>query len=156
MPDEAPNEQAEAKADSGERAGDFERYALIAALTLVVLCLLVWDRRQDGAAPSSPGPRPDRALRVEIGGTPTAASKPPSPHVSIDPPPRPAPTPAPTPAPAPAPEQRTYVVKGGDTLEAIARRELGSPARVKDIVDLNGIADPAALKVGQVLKLPAK
>jgi len=152
MADEAPNEQGQVRADSGERAGDFERYALIAALTLVVLCLLVWDRRQDGAAPSAPGPRPDRVLRVEIGGgTPSAPVAPP--RVAVDPSPQPPPRPGPAPPPPPP---RTYVVKGGDTLEGIARRELGSPTRVKDIVDLNAIEDPAMVKIGQVLKLPAK
>jgi nucleoid-associated protein YgaU len=137
-------------------AGDFERYALIAALTLVVLCLLVWDRWHGDPA-SGPAPRPDRTLRVRIGGDPVApaggsgeahransdlgtAAKPPAP---------------PPPAPAPPPE-RTYTVKDGDTLGAIASRELGSAARAKDIAALNGIDDPALIKKGSVLKLPAK
>lgn len=61
-------------------------------------------------------------------------------------------TPAPG-APPPA-SSRTYTVKAGDTLSAIAARELGSAARWKEIADLNGIKDPRQLKVGQLLRLP--
>ena len=104
MADEAPDEQAVAPGDPGERAGDFERYALIAALTLVVLCLLVWDNWHGASRPSAPGPRSDRALRVEIGGGAPAApgtAAPPArpPRVAVDPAPPPAP-------PAPAPPSR--------------------------------------------------
>lgn len=52
--------------------------------------------------------------------------------------------------------KRTYTVKAGDTLSAIAARELGDSSRWTDIADLNGIRDPRKLRVGQVLKLPAK
>jgi nucleoid-associated protein YgaU len=90
-------------------------------------------------------------LRVEIGGGPSSAPVAP-PRVAADP----SPQPPPRPAPEPAPPQRTYVVKGGDTLEGIARRELGSPTRVKEIVELNAIEDAGMVKIGQVLKLPAK
>jgi hypothetical protein len=69
--------------------------------------------------------------------------------------PRPA---APAPAPAPkstaAPVQHdTYVVQQGDTLSGIAQRELGSARLADELARLNGISDPAALRVGQVLKL---
>jgi nucleoid-associated protein YgaU len=138
------------------RPGDFERYALIAAMTLVVLCLLLWDRWQ--RAPSAnPVPSTDRTLRVEIGGDVrpgehrAAPAVPPqdgraSPRVTNDPP---------APAPPP-PAPRTYAVKDGDTLYEIAKRELGASSRAKEIADLNGIADASKLKLGQVLKLPAK
>lgn len=46
----------------------------------------------------------------------------------------------------------TYTVVPGDTLGAIARRH---GAKVGDIALLNNITDPAKLRVGQVLKLPA-
>lgn len=139
---------------SSERAGDFERYALIAALTLVVLCLLIWDNWQGGARPA-PAPRTDRTLRVQMGGdAPRPGTTPPrgdAPRVTVDTPPPPAP-----PAPPPAPSLRTYTVKSGDTLGDIAKRELGSSARAGDIAELNGISDPAKIKQGQVLRLPAK
>lgn len=48
----------------------------------------------------------------------------------------------------------SYTVKSGDTLSAIAARELGDPNRWQEIADLNGIQDPRALRVGQVLQLP--
>ncbi len=46
----------------------------------------------------------------------------------------------------------TYTVVPGDTLGAIARRH---GVKVGDIALLNNITDPAKLRVGQVLKLPA-
>jgi LysM repeat protein len=42
----------------------------------------------------------------------------------------------------------------GDTLKAIARRELGDGERWKEIVDLNPGLSPSKLAVGQVLLLP--
>jgi nucleoid-associated protein YgaU len=158
MADDAPDETARPDAvppqsapQSGERAGDFERYALIAALTLVVLCLLVWDRWHDRGAAARTAPPPDRTLRVEIGGD--AAAKPAAPPAKQDAP-RVA-SDVPPSAPPPAAE-RTYTVKSGDTLTDIARRELGAASRAQELADLNGVEDPTKLRVGQVLKLPAK
>lgn len=55
-------------------------------------------------------------------------------------------TPAPAPAPAP---QRTYTVKRGDTLSAIAKR-LGTT--VAQLVATNGISNPDRIFPGQVLR----
>jgi LysM repeat protein len=49
---------------------------------------------------------------------------------------------------------RSYKVQKGDTLSAIARRELGSASRAKDIQSMNPGLDPAKLKVGQTIQLP--
>lgn len=52
-----------------------------------------------------------------------------------------------------------YVVKKGDNLHDIALKRLGSAALANDIYELNKSAignDSAKLKIGQVLKLPAK
>lgn len=49
---------------------------------------------------------------------------------------------------------KTYTVKRGDTLSAIAARKLGKASRWREIAKLNGIRDPRRLKVGKVLKLP--
>jgi nucleoid-associated protein YgaU len=137
-------------------AGDFERYALIAALTLVVLCLLIWDRWH-GDPSTGAAPRPDRTLRVRIGGDAAPAtgagaadearraSNDPAKHVLPAPPP-----------PPPPPAVRTYTVKDGDTLGAIASRELGSASRAAEIAALNGIQDAALIRKGAVLKLPPK
>jgi LysM repeat protein len=46
----------------------------------------------------------------------------------------------------------TYTVQPGDTLGAIAQRH---GVRVGDLATLNTITDPAKLRVGQVLRLPA-
>ena len=64
----------------------------------------------------------------------------------------PAAAPAPKAAAAPAPHD-SYVVQQGDTLSGIAQRELGSARLADELARLNGISDPSALRVGQVLKL---
>lgn len=68
--------------------------------------------------------------------------------------------PAPTPktvveaAPVP-PAGREYTIKSGDTLEGIARAELGDGQRWKQIVDMNPGLDPKSLKIGRKIMLPA-
>lgn len=42
----------------------------------------------------------------------------------------------------------------GDDLMSVAARELGDARRWREIADLNGIRDPRAVTVGQVLRLP--
>ena len=49
---------------------------------------------------------------------------------------------------------KEYVVKKGDTLGKIAKKELGDTGRWKEIQTLNNIAKPEAIKVGMKLKLP--
>lgn len=56
----------------------------------------------------------------------------------------------------------TYTVKPGDTLWAIVQRQLGSTASANDIQTMvntvakgNGITNPKALQVGQIIKLPS-
>lgn len=48
----------------------------------------------------------------------------------------------------------TCKVQKGDTLKAIARRELGSSERWKEIAELNPGVSPSKLSIGQVLRLP--
>jgi len=94
--------------------------------------------------PSSPPPT--------IRPTPSPTAQPTS---TATPGPSPSPTAAPsptgTPGPTPQPTYRTYRVKSGDTLSAIASR-FGTTVRV--ISNLNGIDDPSRLQVGQVLLIP--
>lgn len=52
------------------------------------------------------------------------------------------------------PATTTYVVKKGDMLRTICREYYGSVERVKEICQLNGIADPDDIKVGQIILLP--
>jgi nucleoid-associated protein YgaU len=61
--------------------------------------------------------------------------------------------PAPGTAAAQAPA-RTYTIRSGDTLEEIARRELGDGQRWRAIVDANPGLDPKALKIGRSIVLP--
>ncbi len=60
------------------------------------------------------------------------------------------------PAPAAAPAAKTYTVKSGDTLSAIAKAHLGSAGAYMRIFELNKdqLTDPDKIKPGQVLRLP--
>jgi nucleoid-associated protein YgaU len=60
------------------------------------------------------------------------------------------------PAAAPAPAAKTYTVKSGDTLSAIAKAHLGSAGAYMKIFELNKdqLSDPDTIKPGQVLRLP--
>ena len=57
--------------------------------------------------------------------------------------------------PPAAPAGRQYTIRSGDTLEAIARRELGDGQRWRAIVELNPGLDPKNLKVGRSIALPS-
>jgi LysM repeat protein len=56
-----------------------------------------------------------------------------------------------TPRPSATPVIRTYTVKAGDTLIAIAAK-FGT--KLQAIKRLNGISDPSTLRIGQILKIP--
>jgi len=59
-------------------------------------------------------------------------------------------------AAAPAPSPKTYTVKAGDTLSAIAKEHLGSAGAYMKIFESNKdqLTDPDKIKPGQVLRLP--
>lgn len=59
---------------------------------------------------------------------------------------------APKPAPPPA---KTYTVVSGDTLWAIAEKFYGAGEQYAKIAKANGLSNPDAIDVGQVLKIPA-
>jgi nucleoid-associated protein YgaU len=61
------------------------------------------------------------------------------------------------PEPAAAPAARTYTVKSGDTLSAIAKQHLGDANAYTKIFEANRdqLSDPDKIKPGQVLKIPA-
>ncbi|MCR9248031.1 MAG: LysM peptidoglycan-binding domain-containing protein [bacterium] len=50
----------------------------------------------------------------------------------------------------------TYTIKKGDTLIGIAKRELGSERRLREIQSLNPGVDPASLRIGASLRMPKK
>ena len=64
-------------------------------------------------------------------------------------------SPAATAAAAPA-AAKTYTVKAGDTLSAIAKEHLGSAGSYMKIFELNKdqLSDPDKIKPGQILRLP--
>ena len=172
-----PHEEEAAPAESRE----FERYVLLAALTLLVLCLLWMDRSADSDRTAQADT--DRVLRVEIGDrtgalatrTPVAGRTSDERRVTelesrrVPPPldrtadrPRPDPiVPGPVdPEPGPSPPakrpERLYKVRPDDTLSGIASRELGRAGRAMEIARLNGISDPRRLRAGVTIKLPQK
>lgn len=51
------------------------------------------------------------------------------------------------------PKPRTYTVKKGDTLWAIAKRELNDGSKYNEIAKLNSILDLNKINVGQILRL---
>jgi LysM repeat protein len=59
-------------------------------------------------------------------------------------------------APPAAAAARTYTVKAGDTLSAIAKEHLGSANAYMKIFEVNRdqLTDPDKIKPGQVLKIP--
>ena len=58
------------------------------------------------------------------------------------------------PVPAPAAATRDYTIRSGDSLERIARRELGDASAVDRIASLNGLSKPYTIYAGRSLKLP--
>jgi len=86
------------------------------------------------------------------------------PGIYIEPPPNPLQPSAPTPSPSQAPPAaapttaagQSYTVAPGDSLSRIARRMLGSENRWREIFDANRdtIANPNAISVGQVIRIP--
>jgi nucleoid-associated protein YgaU len=60
------------------------------------------------------------------------------------------------PPPGAAPAPKTYTVKSGDTLSAIAKQHLGNANAYMKIFEANKdqLTDPDKIKPGQVLKIP--
>ena len=48
---------------------------------------------------------------------------------------------------------KTYTVKAGDTLWAIAKKELGNGDKADDLAKLNNLSNPNLIRAGQVIKL---
>jgi nucleoid-associated protein YgaU len=147
----------------GRASGDFERYGLLAALTLVILCLLLADRLRS-SRPAVTAPAADRMVRVQIGGYDSRPAPAAPPRAAAAAPQRAAGAPAvpvassrTAPAPVPVPAvQRTCVVGSGETLGDIAKRELGSARRAREIAELNGLASVDQVRAGQTLRLPPR
>jgi LysM repeat protein len=107
--------------------------------------------------PGAPGPTPGGSGGAALGTStpPSAASSSPgsrapsqTPALSASPIPSASPGPSASPTTA---SGRTYTVRPGDTLGAIAAK-FGTTTRV--LVQLNAIANPSLIHAGEVLKLP--
>jgi nucleoid-associated protein YgaU len=57
--------------------------------------------------------------------------------------------------PPPTATGRTYTIRSGDTLSTIAEDEYGSQQHWFEIAQANPTVDPAKLRIGQVIRLPA-
>lgn len=102
---------------------------LIALYTLFALAVFV-----ACTAPEPPSPDiPDEPTATPVLGTP--------------------PSPTPIPVPVSTTIIETYTVRYGDTLGAIAAR---SDLSIEDLMRLNGLTNPNALQIGQVLKIPVQ
>ncbi|WP_073916957.1 LysM peptidoglycan-binding domain-containing protein [Streptomyces sp. CB00455] len=96
-----------------------------------------------GPAPTAPKPAATAPHRVTHTPTPASAA-----HKAV---------PA-APKPAPTAKKRTYTVRSGDSLSAIARRELGNEARWRELYAMNkGIVgdNPDLILPGMILTLPS-
>lgn len=127
---------------------------ILIALLVIAFGAIVLARVASGDAASAVGsPTPAATTLPAGGGSQAPAAS--APAVTASPATSGAPSSGPTgntasPAPDPSATQ-TYKVKGGDTLVGIAAK-FGTTPRA--IAELNGIANPASLKAGQVLKIP--
>lgn len=97
----------------------------------------------------------EKTIANDFTKTATQNTGTPDPRTTITQPTTPAPTPS-TPAPATTPGVgfKTITVKAGDTLSAIAQRELGAASKYGEIASYNNIADPNKISVGSVIKIP--
>ncbi len=133
-----------------------ERWALVGVAAVVMLAITVVlsarPEQDDALAPTD-----GSTGKVRIGGEAAADPGPrvPSPTPRDDPAWTPEDEPPVQPPPQPA-ATREYVVQKDDTLGAIAQRELGSVKRVHEIVRLNDLSNPNAIRAGQAILLPAR
>ena len=108
--------------------------------------------------PVALAPAIDPPSAVTPAPTPSSGSTPSTPVADADE--TPAPTPTSRPASTPPQRATEYTVQPGDSLILIAEQliEPGGDvdAFVLEIVDLNGITDPALIEIGEVLQIPAQ
>lgn len=139
------------RATVGALIADRRTWPAIPAVLLATLLLALGLSGSSAQAPITAVASPTPTPRLTLRPTPSIA---PSPVESVAPPTEP-PTfsPVPTVAPTPKPTATyiTYRVKSGDTLSGIAGHY---KTTVLAIEQLNGITDPRALHVGQILKIP--
>ena len=121
---------------------------LVAALITLGLSGFRADLPATPVATASPAPASAPAVSTVPSTEPPATE---APSLAPTAPPPSAPTAAPTTAPTPGETFRTYRIKSGDTLSAIAAR---FDTTVSAIVNLNKLKNPNSLEVGRVIKIP--
>jgi nucleoid-associated protein YgaU len=128
---------------------------LVVALLLAVAGGVTWDRvyRLEARASAEAVPA-DRLLVLVEGGGAAPREQPPVPRPPVRPRAVPKRAPADGGSPAASAQGGAWRVARGDSLYTIASRALGNSTRWREIAELNGIAPPYRLDVGQELRLP--
>jgi LysM repeat protein len=114
----------------------------LGALMVVAFVAVVVARTSSPGPASTVPPASDPAASVLVSPSPTPR---PTPSASA--------SPSPTPEPTPIASQATYKVKKGDTLQKIASHY---GVKVALLMEVNGITDAKAIRVGQALIIPVK
>lgn len=122
-------------------------FGFLAALAVVWIVIYWW--WEPSAPPITYADAPSEQVQSPLGGAPAPEPAPPEPAPPID---RPVPVPAQV-AVIP-PRFREYTIKDGDTLESVARAELGSRRHIGAIREANPLADLDRLRVGRVIRIP--
>jgi LysM repeat protein len=130
--------------------------ALLVILLALAFAAILLARMTGGGAPAIAGGDPSATPAVSAASSAGASRAPASgrPSASTAPSTGASSSPAASGAGSPPPTavaSRTYKVKSGDTLVGIAAKFDTTP---KEIAKLNGLKNPAALKVGQILQIP--
>jgi len=133
------------------------RTGLVVCLVLGSLFVAAGCTRSKSQGVPTPKSTAMATVPVDLIASPTVISAEDTPTPGMTPPPptvapaeeTPTPSPLPTDTP-PVPGALTYTVQAGDTLYSIAKRY---NVTVDEIMALNGITDPTAISVGQVLTI---
>lgn len=125
---------------------------LVALMAVALGAVVIARLPATGSPVAGTSPSPSAALAASSPAPSPVASPSSAPSATLRPTATPSPSRslAPSPAASPSPSA-TYRVKFGDTLSGIAAR-FGTTVKV--LAELNGIADPSLIRVGQVLVLP--
>lgn len=125
--------------------------AVLLVTTLLVLALSGLRGGSSAAVPSASPTRSPAAVTARPPVTPRPTAGPSEPDSSGPTSTAAASAASQLPAPQPSASFRTYVVRSGDTMGGIANR---FDTTVTALTSLNGITDPARLRIGQVLTIP--
>ena len=147
------------------RDTSFDRWALLGAIALGAVGLAAFLSRHTSDAKPERGadlPSETDILRVRIGGVrPDGFDADAASRIGDPPPPGPGGVPdaplQPPPEDAPPPQgTRTVTVQPGETLGQIVQRELGTIARLDEVIQLNEIENADEIRAGTELKLPRR